>query len=184
MQSVLSPDEDREGSFELGGWVSQFDDPTVNELMGRTTTAAAAMLLGRKTYQGFAQVWPGADETQAAVAAMNRMPKYVASRTLTDPTWRNTTVLGPDLIGDVQRLRREIQGTIVVFGSGELVKALTAADLIDEFCLLVFPLILGTGKQLFRPGIPATRLALRESVSTAGGVVISTYVRHAEHSSQ
>ena len=177
MQSVLSPDEDREGGFEHGGWVSRFDDPAVNRLMSETTAAAAAMLLGRKTYEGFARVWPSADESEPAVAAMNRMPKYVASRTLTDPAWRGTRVLGPDVVDEVRALRRETSGAVVVFGSGGLLSTLVAADLVDEYRLLVFPLVLGTGKRLFREGVPVRRLGLRESVATPGGVVISTYAR-------
>jgi dihydrofolate reductase len=177
VQSVLSPEEDRENGFDLGGWVSDFDDPAVNALMSQTTTAAAAMLLGRKTYEGFARVWPFADDTEPAVAAMNRMPKYVASRTLSRPTWQNTTVLGPDLAGEVRRLLQVTEGTIVVFGSGELMRTLVAADLVDEYRLLVYPLVLGTGKRLFREGTPPTRLALRDAVATPRGTVISTYVR-------
>jgi dihydrofolate reductase len=177
MQSVLSPDEDRANGFGLGGWVSELDDPQVNALMAETTTGAAAMLLGRLTYEGFARVWPQADDAEPAVAAMNRMPKYVASRTLTDPTWRNTTVLGPDVTGEVERLLHTVDGRIVVFGSGQLLTTLAAADLVDEYRLLVFPLVLGTGKRLFREGVPPVHLALRESHATPRGIVISTYGR-------
>lgn len=177
MQSVLSADEDREGGFERGGWVSDYDDPVVSRVMGETTSAAAALLLGRRTYEGFARVWPSASEDEPAVAAMNRMPKYVASRTLIEPTWRNTVVLGADLPSEVERISRDTAGDIVVFGSGGLLVTLAAHDLIDEYCLLVFPLVLGGGKRMFRDGVPLTHLVLRDSMTTPAGVIIATYGR-------
>jgi dihydrofolate reductase len=179
MQSVLSADEDREGGFDRGGWVAEHPDEAVGRFMSETTVAAGGMLLGRKTYQAFAKVWAYASEDNPAVAAMNRMPKYVASRTLTDADvhWRNTVVLGADIAAEVGRIGREPGPEIVIFGSGELIQTLAGHDLIDEYRLLVFPLVLGSGKRMFRDGMPAANLSLTDSVTTSTGVIISTYER-------
>ncbi|WP_433002439.1 dihydrofolate reductase family protein [Kribbella sp. CA-294648] len=107
IQSVLSADEDRDGGFEHGGWVLPYTDEIVAEFMGRHTTSAGALLLGRRTYEAFASVWPYADQEDPAVAAMNQMPKYVASRTLTEGSWANTTILGADVSAEVARLKEK-----------------------------------------------------------------------------
>jgi len=176
IQSVLSADEDTEGGFTQGGWVTRHMDEDVAAFMSATTVDAEAMLLGRKTYQGFARVWPTASEDQPAVAAMNRMPKYVASRTLTNLDWQNSRLLGPDLEREVQQLKEDgNDGEIVVFGSSELVRTLTALGLIDEYRLLTFPLVLGSGKRMFDKGSAPAELTLLSSSVTATGVLINTY---------
>lgn len=131
MQSVLSADEDREDGFEHGGWVPAYADETVARVMRETTVAAAAMLLGRKTYEAVADVWPAANVDEPAVAAMNRLPKDVVSRTIADPTWANTVVLDADVPGEVGRLKRGTNVVIVVFGSGQLIPTLLAHRLVD-----------------------------------------------------
>jgi dihydrofolate reductase len=177
IQSVLSADEDTEGGFTQGGWVTQLMDDDVAAFMSTTTVNADAMLLGRRTYQGFARMWPSASEAQPAVAAMNRMPKYVASRTLTSVTeWENTQLLGPDLEREVRQLKHDrSDGEIVVFGSGELVGSLAAAGLVDEYRLLIFPVVLGGGKRMFGDGFAPARLTLVSSTVTGTGVLICTY---------
>lgn len=153
IQSVLSADQDTEGGFTQGGWVSRSMDDEVAAFMSATTVNAGAMLLGRKTYEGFAKVWPKAGEDQPAVAAMNRMPKYVVSRSLTALDWQNSRLLGPDLEREVRQLKADgTDSEIAIFGSGELVRTLADLDLIDEYRLLTFPLVLGSGERMFGEG--------------------------------
>lgn len=177
MQSVLSPDEDRDGGFDQGGWVLPYVDATVEKFMTDSTAGAAALLLGRRTYEIFAKTWPYADRSDPAVAAMNTMPKYVASRTLTDPGWENSTVLGAAIPAEVAQIKKDTDGEIVLLGSGELLRTLVEHDLIDEYRLLLFPLILGSGKQLFTDGTTPRNLTLNESTATTTGVLINTYRR-------
>ncbi|MGW1136036.1 dihydrofolate reductase family protein [Streptomyces zhihengii] len=185
MQSVLSADEDRDGGFEQGGWVLPYVDEAVERFMSEATAAAGALLLGRRTYEIFAAVWPHADMNDPAVAAMNAMPKYVASRTLRDserdpewdPEWANSTLLGADLAEEVRRVKDASAGETLVLGSGGLLGTLIEHDLVDEYRLLVFPLILGGGKQLFADGRGLRRLTLTATRATPSGVLINTYRR-------
>lgn len=177
IQSVLSADEDREGGFAAGGWVQPYMDEVVGRVMSEATTGAGGLLLGRKTYQTFAATWSVADQREPAVAALNRLPKYVASTTLTAADWQNSRVLGDDLIAELARLKEQPGGDIVVFGSGGLIPTLVAADLIDQYTLLVFPLVLGTGKRMFADGIAPTTLTLLGTEVSTTGVVVLRYGR-------
>lgn len=177
IQSVLSADEDRDGGFEHGGWVPPYVDDTVAAVMQSATVGAGALLLGRKTYDAFAAIWPFADQSEPAIAAMNRMPKYVASTTLTDPTWEHTTVLGPDVPAEVRKLKDQPGDDLVVFGSSVLLGTLIEHDLIDTFTLLTFPLLLGTGKRMFGDLPAPVTLKLTETKTSASGVIIHTYLR-------
>ncbi|MFB4319583.1 dihydrofolate reductase family protein [Actinomadura sp. 21ATH] len=179
MQSVLSPEEDRDGGFDRGGWVLPYVDAAVERFMSDSTAGAAALLLGRRTYEIFAATWPYADRSDPAVAAMNAMPKYVASRTLTDPSWENSTVLGADLPAAVTEIKKRTEGEIVLLGSGGLLRTLVEHDLVDEYRLLLFPLILGDGKRLFDTGTAPRDLTLTASEASSTGVLINTYRRTA-----
>ncbi|MFJ6659290.1 dihydrofolate reductase family protein [Streptomyces sp. NPDC091377] len=179
MQSVLSADEDRDGGFDHGGWVPPYVDAVVERFMSEATAGAAALLLGRRTYDIFAATWPYADLGDPAVAAMNAMPKYVASRTHRDLEWANSTLLGADLAQEVRRVTAASDGETVVLGSGGLLETLIEHDLVDEYRLLVLPLVLGSGKRLFAPGKAPRRLTLTATRPTPSGVLINTY-RHAE----
>ncbi|MEU3601728.1 dihydrofolate reductase family protein [Streptomyces sp. NPDC006798] len=179
MQSVLSADEDRDGGFDQGGWVLPFVDEAVERFMSEATAGAGALLLGRRTYEIFAATWPYADMNDSAVAAMNAMPKYVASRTLGDPGWVNTTVLGANPAEEVSRIKAASEKETVVLGSGGLLGTLMEHDLVDEYRLLVFPLVLGGGKRLFADG-KSRRLTLTATRPTPSGVVINTYRRRTE----
>jgi dihydrofolate reductase len=169
--------EDPGGSenFERGGWAFEFsrgddgDQFKLDEVMG-----SEALLLGRVTYEGFAAAWP---EREGGFAdKFNNMPKYVVSSTLSDPDWNNSHVLGDDLPTEVNRLKADVDGDILVNGSVQLVNALAAAGLIDELRLMVFPVVLGKGKKLFGGDEPKTSLALAESRPVGDdGVVILTY---------
>ena len=177
MQSVLSADEDRDGGFDEGGWVLPYVDDVVEGVMSESTAGAGALLLGRRTYEIFAGTWPYGDMDDPAVAAMNAMPKYVASRTLEDLRWANSVLLGADLASEVSRVKAATQGETVVLGSGDLLRTLIEHDLVDEYRLLVFPLILGSGKRLFADGSTPRRLTLTAARSTPSGVLINTYHR-------
>jgi dihydrofolate reductase len=168
--------EDPGGSenFEHGGWSFDYDRGEdgdrfkLDELM-----EADVQLLGRKTYEGFAEAWPSREGEFADI--FNSMPKYVVSSTLTDPDWTNSTVLDGDLVQEVSKLRDGPDGDIVVHGSAQLAQALIEHDLVDELRLMVFPVVLGTGKRLFGdPGEKKT-LELVDSKVVGDGVVILTY---------
>lgn len=177
IQSVLSADEDRDGGFEHGGWVPPYIDEVVAEFMGRHTTAAGALLLGRRTYENFAKIWPYADQQNPAVAAMNRIPKYVASTTLTEGPWADTTILGPDVPAEVARLKERPGGDLVVFGSSVLLATLLEHNLVDALHLLTFPLVLGTGKKMFTDLPAPVPVTLTDTVVTPSGVIIHSYTR-------
>ena len=178
MQGPLFPDDDREGGFDKGGWVSPFIDDTVARFMSDATTQARGMLLGRKTYDTFAAIWPEADDSEPAVATMNRIPKYVVSRTMQSGTWHPTTVLGSDLTSQVTSLKTLSGGPIVVFGSGELLQELMANDLVDEFRLLVMPIVLGQGKRMFSDGSMPAHLDLIACSTSSTGVIMASYRPH------
>jgi dihydrofolate reductase len=179
IQSPLFADEDPEGGFDAGGWVQPYMDDVIGRVMAEATTSAGALLLGRKTYQTFAASWSTADQREPAVAALNRMPKYVASTTLATADWQNSHILGADLTAEVARLKRQPGGDIVVFGSGGLLRTLIGSDLVDRYTLLVFPVVLGTGKKMFGDGAGAgpAALSLLTTQSSSTGVVIMRYAR-------
>jgi dihydrofolate reductase len=169
--------EDPGGSedFKYGGWSFEFDRGTEgDEFKLEETRASEALLLGRVTYEGFAEAWPSREGEFAD--KFNSMPKYVVSSTLTEPKWTNSTVLqGDDLVEAVSKLKQEAGGDVVVHGSVQLVQALIEHDLVDELRLMVFPVILGTGKRLF--GDPGEKKTLRlvDSKVVGDGVGILTY---------
>lgn len=179
-QSVLSADEDRDGGFDQGGWVLPYVDDVVERFMSGATAGAGALLLGRRTYEIFAATWPYADPADPAVAAMNAMPKYVASRTLKELPWENSVLLGPDLAAEVGRIKAACTSETLVLGSGDLLRSLIRHDLVDEYRLLVFPLVLGGGKRLFAEDRTPRRLALTATERTPSGVLINTYRRAEE----
>src|SRR3954447_21330893 len=157
--------------FDRGGWAFDFtrgadgDKFKLDELM-----AAEALLLGRKTYEGFAAAWPERDGEFAD--KFNTMPKYVVSSTLTDPSWTNTTVLSGDVVDAVRTLKNEQSGDIVVHGSAQLVQSLVENDLVDELRLMVLPVVLGTGKKLFAETTEKKRLQLSEAKVVGDGVAL------------
>jgi dihydrofolate reductase len=170
--------EDPGGSedFRHGGWT--FEISTGDEGMQfkvDETMQSDAMLLGRVTYEGFAEAWPGRDGEFAD--RFNAMPKYVVSSTLRDPEWTNTTALGGDLDAAVQRVRDENDGDVVVHGSAQLVQGLLAGDHVDELRLMVFPVVLGTGKRLFGETSDKKPLRLKSSTVVGDGVAILVYER-------
>jgi dihydrofolate reductase len=139
------------------------------------TMSSAALLLGRRTYEGFAAAWPERDGEFAD--KFNTMPKYVVSSTLRDPEWTNSTVLSGDLVDEITKLKNEQDGDIVVHGSAQLVQSLIENDLVDELRLMVFPVVLGTGKRLFGETTDKKRLQLSSSTVVGDGVALQVYTR-------
>jgi dihydrofolate reductase len=172
--------EDPGGSegFKYGGWSFEFDRGAEGDQFKLDETRnSTGLLLGRVTYQGFAEAWPQRDGEFADL--FNSMPKYVVSSTLKDPEWTNSTVLEGDVVEEVSKLREGPDGDVVVHGSAQLVQTLVEHDLVDELRLMVFPVVLGTGKRLFGdPGDKKT-LKLVDSKVVGDGVVILTYGRAA-----
>ena len=160
--------------FKRGAWTFEYDrGDEGNAFKLEETMEADALLLGRRTYEGFAAAWPERDGEFAD--KFNGMTKYVVSSTLTDPGWTNTTVLSGDLAEDVGELRDSGEGTIVVHGSAQLVQGLLEAGLVDELRLMVFPVVLGYGKRLFAETADSHGLRLTESRVVGDGVAIMIY---------
>jgi dihydrofolate reductase len=164
--------------FEHGGWTFEFstgeegDRFKFEELM-----ASDAQLLGRVTYEGFAKAWPTMEGTGEFGEKMNEMPKFVVSTTLENPEWNNTTVLKGDLAEEVAKLKDQFAGDILVAGSARLVQSLVERELVDELRLMVFPVVLGSGKRLFGDTSDKKRLRLADSRTVGEGVAILTFNR-------
>jgi dihydrofolate reductase len=183
MQAPGGPEEDREDGFPYGGWQAPLWDDECGQFIGEGFARIEALLLGRKTYDIFASFWPKVSddhEDAAAAQALNALPKYVASRTLTSVEWQNSTLLGDDVPGAVAKLREQQGGEIHVMGSGDLIQTLLKHDLVDELSLMIFPVVLGTGKKLFAEGTAPAGFRMAESRVTKGGVVICRYERAGE----
>ncbi|HEY2173422.1 MAG TPA: dihydrofolate reductase family protein [Mycobacteriales bacterium] len=165
-------------NFEHGGWSFQFDRGADGDRFKLDElNTADAQLLGRVTYEAFAQAWPSITDEVGFAVRMNEMPKSVVSATLTDPTWQNTTVIADNVGGQVRALKDRYAGDILIAGSGLLVRSLMAEDLVDEFHLMVYPIVLGSGRRLFDDGTTTTRLALTDSRQVGpDGVTVLTYV--------
>ena len=177
MQAPGGPTEDPSGNFSYGGWVIPHADGDMGATMVDIFSKASAFLLGRRTYEIFAGHWPKVTDPNDPIAAkLNSLPKYVASRTRSEFSWAGTALIR-DVEKGVQDLKRRFAGEIQVHGSGGLAQTLLNLDLVDEYRLLTFPVVLGSGRRLFGPGcVPAT-LKLIGSRSTSTGIVISMYRR-------
>ena len=163
--------------FRHGGWTFKFNDEEGMKYKLDETLAHDALLLGRVTYEGFAKAWPGITDDAGFADKMNSMPKYVVSRTLTEATWNNSTILRGDLAEEVGALKAKDGGDILVAGSASLVRGLTELGLVDEYRLMVFPIALGEGKRLFDCLGEAATLRLIDSRPLPSGTVILTYHR-------
>jgi dihydrofolate reductase len=165
--------------FEHAAWSFEFDrGDDGDQFKLDELKAADAQLLGRVTYEGFAKAWPTMTDEAGFADLMNGMPKYVVSTTLTDDDadWNNSTVIRDDVAGQIAKLREELDRDILVAGSARLVETLANTDLVDEYRLMVFPIVLGSGKRMFGDGIPKTRLRLADSTSVGpDGVLVLTY---------
>jgi dihydrofolate reductase len=180
MQGLGGPEEDRSGGFERGGWAMPHFDTETAALVGRVYQRADAFLFGRRTYEVFAGSWGtgswGANQGDNPIsAALNTRPKYVASTTLTDPPWADTTVLSGDVAAAVGELKTRPGGELQVVGSLSVVRLLLDNDLVDELTLLTYPVVVGQGARLFPDSGPDLALELVESRATAGGVTVQVY---------
>jgi dihydrofolate reductase len=162
--------------YKYSGWTFEIDrGEEGNQFKLDETMGSAVLLLGRRTYEGFAAAWPERDGEFAG--KFNTMSKYVVSSTLRDPEWTNSTVLSGDVVDEITNLKKEQDGDIVVHGSAQLVQSLIEDDLVDELRLMVFPVVLGTGKRLFGETTDKKRLKLSSSTVVGDGVTIQVYTR-------
>jgi len=172
MQAPGRPDEDRRGGFEHGGWGVKHAVEADGDSMG----SSGGLLLGRRTYEDFYSVWPNRTDGNPFTEVLNNAPKYVASTTLKEPLpWVNSILLKGDVAEAVGKLREQPGKDLVNLGSGELVQSLMQHNLIDEYILLIHPLVLGTGRHLFPDGGASATLQLVGTKTTPSGVVIATY---------
>jgi dihydrofolate reductase len=176
MQGPGSPDEDREGGFVHGGWQLPYFDEVFAEVAAEGIAEAGGYLFGRKTYENMAAFWPTQPDDDMFAATLNTLPKFVASTTLREPLeWQNSTLLQGDVAKAVAELKEQDGKNLVVLGSGELVETLLENDLVDEFGLMIHPIVLGSGKRLFREGSAKKPLRLIRSTTSSTGVVIASY---------
>ena len=161
--------------FEYGGWTFEIDRGEGDKFKLDETLSSEALLLGRKTYEGFAAAWPSRTDEVGFADKFNSMPKYVVSSTLENPEWNNTTVLKGDPVEEVSKLRQRPGGDIVVHGSAQLVQTLLEHDLVDELRLMIYPVVLGTGKRLFGETSDKRRLRLTDSKTVGDGITICIY---------
>jgi dihydrofolate reductase len=177
MQAPGGPEEDPSGGFEQGGWSVPFwaeGDDVMGQFMDESMKKADALLLGRKTYEIFAAHWPKVGDDDPMAAKLNSVQKYVASTTLDHVDWQNSTLIKGDVAEAVGKLKDD-KAEIQVPGSQQLIQTLLKHDLIDEYRLLIFPVVLGTGKKLFADGTIPTNLRLVETKTSGTGVAINTY---------
>lgn len=177
VQAPGTADEDPSGGFRHGGWHMQYmDDDTARRRVLTGIVEAGGFLLGRRTYEIFAAYWPNAPEEEQVIAEpLNSKPKWVASRTLREAGWQNSTILEGDIAGAVAALKAEDGGDIHVIGSAELVRTLLEAGLVDELRLMIDPIVLGGGKRIFTDGGELRSLRLVESEVTSSGAILATY---------
>jgi dihydrofolate reductase len=175
MQSPADPDEDRRDGFEHGGWAPPYFDQVMGDAAAEGIAKGGSLLFGRRTYEHFASFWPTQPEDNPFAAVLNNRQKYVASTTLEEPlSWKNSTLLQGDAMEAVATLKEQ-PDDLVVLGSGELVQSLMRRNLVDEYVLLIHPLVLGSGRRLFTDGGPSATLRLVDTKTTTTGVVIATY---------
>ena len=175
MQGPGHPDEDRSGGFEYGGWQTYMDDEQMRQV-AEAIAATDTYLLGRKTYEIFAAHWPFQPDSDPFARTLNGLPKHVVSTTLREPlAWQNSTLISDDVRAAVTRLKELPGKNISVLGSGQLVQTLLRDDLVDELVLMIDPIVLGTGKRLFREGLSPFGLELVDSRVGSNGVLTLSY---------
>jgi len=172
MQAPARPDEDSRDGFTHGGWAAPYAAMSAaGEVMGN----AGSLLLGRRTYEDFYNVWPKRKDSPYS-AYMDNVQKYVVSRTLKEPLpWQNSTLLSGNLVNALTELKKSQDKDLVIMGSGELIQSLMPDNVVDEFVLLIHPLVLGQGRRLFADGVPSTPLELVRTKTTDKGVIAATY---------
>lgn len=177
MQGLGGAEEDRSGGFERGGWAIPIIDPIGMQYLDETYGGADAFMFGRRTYEIFARSWGKFEDTStsAIAAALNSRPKYVVSGTLNNPQWAGTTVLSDDLANAIRNLKDESEGTLLVPGSGKLVRWLLAQDLVDQLDVVIYPVVIGQGTRLFPETGPDMALELLSSHTSPAGLTMQSY---------
>ena len=174
MQAPGGPEEDPASGFTHGGWAMPLVDDTLSQAIDETIAGEFDMLLGRRTYEIFDAYWPNQGDNPIA-KAFNKATKYVVTRSLDQLDWENSRRIGGDVVDEVRRLKALDGPALHIWGSSELLQTLIAAELVDEYRIWVFPLVLGEGKRLFENGVPPRGLTLTETRSTLKGVLVNTY---------
>jgi dihydrofolate reductase len=178
MQAPGGPNEDHDGGFQHGGWLVPYFDAKFVEIMTEWTKRASAFLLGRKTYEMFADSWPkSTDPADEIAVALNTRPKFVASRTLDKVNWNNSILLKGDVAQEVAKLKAQESGEIQVHGSSNLIQTLLKNDLVDTLRIWQFPVVLGAGKRLFEEGAIPRSFRLLETQLNTTGAVLHVYER-------
>jgi dihydrofolate reductase len=175
MQAPGAPDEDPRDGFERGGWAATYTDAVIAQKMGEGMAQPGAMLFGRRIYEQFYTAWAHSTDGNPYTEVMNNVTKYVVSNTLTEPlNWENSVLLAGDTVDAVKDLKH--QGLdLAVIGSGQLVQSLDRNNLVDQYTILIHPLVIGSGRRLFPDSGPATNLRLVEIVTSTTGVIIASY---------
>jgi len=178
MQAPGGPDEDREGGFQHGGWQAPYTDEAVLRLIVDGIKDADGFLLGRKTYDIFSSYWPKVTDPSNPIAtALNSRPKYVLSRSLERVAWNNSSLLKGDAVAEVRKLRQQPGKTVHTWGSTDALQTLLKNDLIDEYRLFIYPLVLGPGKRLFGSGTVPAAFKQVEAVTTSRGPTFYRFER-------
>jgi dihydrofolate reductase len=175
MQGFGSPDEDRDGGFDHGGWGAPYGDDVLGKWAVQGIAQTSAYLFGRRTYEKMVAFWPAQPSQNPMAASLNSTPKYVVTNSLTSLEWTGSHILAGDAVESTAKLKAEGEGRIAVLGSGVLVQTLIANGLIDDYLVLVHPLVVGTGKRLFRVLPHPIPLKLVECTPTTTGVLLLTY---------
>jgi dihydrofolate reductase len=174
MQAPGGPEEDPSRSFTHGGWAMPFLDDGLKQAVGETIAGEFDMLFGRRTYEIFAGYWPNQGDNPIA-KAFNKATKYVVTRSLNRFDWEKSQRIDGDVVEEVRQLKTSDGPALHIWGSSELLQTLIAADLVDEYRIWIFPVVLGEGKRLFENGVPPRGLTLVETRSTPRGVLVNTY---------
>jgi dihydrofolate reductase len=173
MQAPGHPDEDRSGAFDHGGWAASYWDEVMEQVMNEAMAEPYDLLLGRETYETFASHWPHADDPVAK--KLNGAMKYVVTSTENELEWKNSVKISGDIVEEIKQLKNQDGPLLQVHGSWKLIQTLLTNDLIDEFRLWTFPLVIGSGKRLFADGSTLSNLKLTRTNSTSNGVIMSFY---------
>lgn len=179
IQAPGGPDEDSSGEFRLGGWVAPYSDEAVGQELQNLFSQPFELLLGRRTYEIWAAYWPRVppDSGNAMADLFNSVPKYVATHRSDALDWQNSRALKGDLAGAIRALKLQGGANLLAWGSGDMVRQLLAAGLVDELRLMIYPLVLGRGKRLFGDDAQPSAFTLTHSTTTSGGVLLTRYTR-------
>lgn len=175
VQAPGGEDEDREGGFAHGGWVFPLFDEGVGQAVDQVFAGPPALLLGRKTYDIFAGYWPHQSDDMANL--LNGMTKYVATRSPGPLDWNDSHAIGPDAVAAVRQLKAKPGPDLLTQGSSDLIQSLLAADLVDRFTLMIFPVVIGDGKRLFGFGATPAGMKLVDATTTSTGVIVARFER-------